>query len=180
MPTFIDVPGTHDFYAEIEWTAATGLLNGWASGHFLPGHDITRGAMSAVFYRLSGQPYYLPPTTSVFRDVLTGYDFFKEVHWVKERGLLNGWNDGMFRPESGITREATAALVYRSAGSPDFQPPATSPFVDVPPRHVFYREICWMAAQGITTGWSDKTFRPLNQTVRGDMAAFLHRFDRAV
>ena len=45
------------------------------------------------------------------------------------------------------------------------------------PGSAFYKEIHWMNAQGITTGWSDGTFRPLDQTHRDAMAAFLYRFE---
>lgn len=180
MQTFLDVPPSHPFYGEITWTAQAGLLRGWSSGHFRPGWKITRGAMAAVLYRLSGLPYYQPPAASVFRDVATTYDFYPEIHWVKQRGLLRGWADGAFRPESHITREATAALFFRAAGSPAYTAPSTPRFTDVPPGAAFYREIHWMAEQKITTGWSDGTFRPLSTTIRADMSAFLHRFDRAV
>lgn len=185
MPTtFRDVPAQRDFYDEIEWTARTGLLRGWSDGTFRPDAAIGRYAMAAVFYRLSGEPHFDAPSASSFRDVRVGQDFYREIHWVKDRGLLNGWGDGTFRPYDDITRDQTAALMYRAAGSPEVQLPASSPFTDVSPGHVFYRHICWMAATGITHGWTlrggAKVFRPDSTTTRGQMAAFLHRFDRTV
>nr|WP_260853562.1 S-layer homology domain-containing protein [Kocuria palustris] len=35
----------------------------------------------------------------------------------------------------------------------------------------------WARAQGITTGWPDGTFRPMHQTHRDAMAAFLYRLE---
>lgn len=53
--------------------------------------------------------------------------------------------------------------------------PATAPFVDVPVGAPFRAEIAWMKQAGLTTGWPDGTFRPLQPVARDAMAAFLHR-----
>nr|WP_246180423.1 hypothetical protein [Kocuria coralli] len=34
----------------------------------------------------------------------------------------------------------------------------------------------WFAAQGITTGWPDGTYRALSTTNRDAMAAFIYRY----
>jgi len=180
MPDFTDVPVGAPFHAEITWAAQQGLLRGWPTGAFKPLWNVTREAMAAVFYRISGEPYYVPPTASAFRDVASGHPFYREIHWARGRGLLTGWTDGTFRPSLPIARDATAAMFYRSAGSPAYAAPAASRFKDVRPGAKFYREIHWMAAVGITKGWPDGTFRPLSPTHRDAMAAFLQRFDRAV
>lgn len=48
-------------------------------------------------------------------------------------------------------------------------------FLDVPSGSAFDAEIRWMAARGITTGWPDGTYRPLDTVRRDAMAAFLYR-----
>lgn len=55
------------------------------------------------------------------------------------------------------------------------EPAPTQTFPDVPPTHLFYGDIEWMAAEGITKGHNDGTFRPGDVVTRGQMAAFLHR-----
>jgi hypothetical protein len=52
---------------------------------------------------------------------------------------------------------------------------AAPAFSDVPPSKQFYTEITWLAEQGISTGYPDGTFRPLNSVKRDAMAAFLYR-----
>ena len=82
----------------------------------------------------------------------------------------------MFHPERSVTRDAMAAFMYRFAGSPEFEPPEVSPFSDVPTSNTFYKEITWLADQGITTGYSDGTFRPYASITRDAMAAFMYRY----
>ncbi|GAA1726417.1 S-layer homology domain-containing protein [Aeromicrobium alkaliterrae] len=77
-----------------------------------------------------------------------------------------------------------AAFLYRmetlyTGSEPEFSLPSTSPFVDVSPGHVFYKQIVWLAGTGITTGYADGTFRPSQPVLREQMAAFICRFDLA-
>lgn len=188
-PLFKDVPDRTLYKSEIEWANKAGLLDGWRDGSFRPLANISRCAMAAVFYRLSGEPYYVAPSTPSFPDAPVTHQFYKEIEWVRERGLLNGYTDGTFRPENNITRDATAALFYRAAGSPAHAAPFTSPFEDIRTTQQFYKEICWMAEKKaasdgkevtISTGWADGTFRARSFTSRDAMAAFLFRFDKVV
>jgi hypothetical protein len=57
--------------------------------------------------------------------------------------------------------------------------PARISFSDVDAYNQFHKEITWLAAQGISTGWVEadgsRTYRPLNPVARDAMAAFLYR-----
>lgn len=104
------------------------------------------------------------------------HSFEKEILWLAETGISTGWFDATFRPEADVQRAAMAAFFYRMAGSPAFVPPAKPTFRDVPTSHQFYKEIEWMAARGLATGWDDGTFRPYESTQRAAMAAFFYRY----
>ncbi|WP_181954326.1 GH25 family lysozyme [Kocuria coralli] len=173
---FVDVSPSNQFVREITWVKDRGYLNGWPDGTFRPVQPIDRDAMAAVAYRLAGSPAYTPPARSPYRDVATTHQFYKEITWARSAGYLTGWPDGTFRPNNKITRDATAAMFYRMAGSPAYTPPATSRFPDIHRGQQFYREIHWFAAQGITTGYANGTYRPLNTTNRDAMAAFIYRY----
>ncbi|WP_284252483.1 pullulanase-type alpha-1,6-glucosidase [Litorihabitans aurantiacus] len=56
----------------------------------------------------------------------------------------------------------------------DGEPPAPR-FTDVGEDNQFFTEITWLASEGITTGWPDGTYRPLQPVARDAMAAFLFR-----
>jgi hypothetical protein len=180
MATFTDVPAGTKFYAEIEWAAGQTLLRGWPDRTFRPLNRINRDAMAAALYRLAGEPHFVAPAVSSFPDVVPGQQFYQEIHWVADRGLLRGWTDGTYRPVRPIARDATAAMFYRAAGSPPYMPPRLSRFKDVQPGRQFSKEIHWLASTGITTGWADGTYRPGLPIARDAMAAFLKRFDQAV
>lgn len=48
-------------------------------------------------------------------------------------------------------------------------------FTDVHDDTYHVQDIIWLANSGITTGFEDKTFRPMSNVARCDMAAFLYR-----
>lgn len=113
--------------------------------------------------------------TQYFSDVTPDMQFFNDICWLKEKGITTGWPDGTFRPVTPVARDAMAAFLYRQAGSPDVTLPKDPSFTDVPADNMFYKEIEWMQAKGIAAGWDDGTYRPLNDTNRDAMAAFIHR-----
>lgn len=112
---------------------------------------------------------------SRFIDVPPGLMFREEIERLAAEGITNGWDDGSYRPLAPIQRDAMVAFVYRALGSPAFTPPRNSPFSDMPRDRMFYKEITWAHAMGITRGWPDGTFRPTASVERGAVAAFLYR-----
>ena len=120
----------------------------------------------------------LHTATERFRDVPATRQYSVEISLLSQIGVINGWSDGTFRPTQNVTRGQTAAFLYRLAGSPAYTPPKTSQFEDIDPRTPFPKEISWMAKNGFTTGYSDKTFRPEATINRGGMLVMLHRFEK--
>jgi S-layer homology domain len=52
-------------------------------------------------------------------------------------------------------------------------------FPDVPESHTFHDEIGWLVENGITSGYTNGNFGPQDSVTRGQMAAFLQRFNDA-
>ena len=172
---FTDVPSGHVFEDDIAWLASTGITQGRGDGTFGLNDAVTRGAMAAFLYRFSGQPQ-VPLDDQGFTDVLTDHVFADEVSWLASTGITQGRGDGTFGLGDAVTRGAMAAFLYRAAGSPEVAS-GGSGFVDVPAGHVFANEIAWLASTGITRGRGDGTFGLNQEVTRGQMAAFLSRFD---
>ena len=174
---FKDVPADYPFVNDINWLAQRRITTGYPDGTFRPNGSVERGAMAAFFYRMAGSPQFTAPSAPSFKDVPRDHPFYKEIEWMRARGITTGWSDGTFRPNDAVNRDAMAAFFYRFAGSPAYSAPAVSPFTDVSAGSQFYREIAWLADQRITTGWADGSFRPVQPIERGAMAAFLHRYN---
>lgn len=175
---FIDVAAGEQFYNEIEWLAASGITTGYPDKTYRPLNNIERGAMAAFFYRMAGRPRVILPKKSPFKDVDRSHIFYKEIIWMYQQGITTGYADGTFRPHDSVNRDAMAAFFYRQAKDYRFYAPSYTSFTDVRPNDTFYTEIAWMAHKGISRGWDDGTYRPLDAIHRDAMAAFLYRYHR--
>lgn len=179
LPRFADVPVGAAFYLDIEWTVISGVATGYTGGTFRPTAAVTREAMAAFLYRaVQGGPV---PTCSgsprTFSDVSAAHPFCWAIEWLAANGITSGYPDGTFRPGDPVSREATAAFLYRSmnSGADPTCTSATRRFADVRAGDSFCGVIEWTAAQRISTGWTDGTYRPWAYVERQAMAAFLHR-----
>ncbi|AJQ90033.1 Hypothetical protein RM25_0301 [Propionibacterium freudenreichii subsp. freudenreichii] len=171
---FTDVTPNMQFFNDICWLKANNITTGWPDGTYRPVTPINRDAMIAYIYRMAGSPAFTP-TKQTFSDVAPSNMYYKEIEWAAHEGITTGWPDGTLRPVTPVSRDAMAAFLYRQSGSPAVALPASPSFHDVPADNMYYREIEWMASTGISTGWPDSTYRPLADTNRDAMAAFIHR-----
>jgi hypothetical protein len=93
-------------------------------------------------------------------------------HWAKacilalaDRGILNGYPDGTFRPDAGITRAEFATLMKGAfPNAPEVRPAVN--FSDVPPQYWAYSAIQWAYERGFFSGYPDGTFQPSQMTSR--------------
>ncbi|MDR3152430.1 MAG: S-layer homology domain-containing protein [Bifidobacteriaceae bacterium] len=79
-------------------------------------------------------------------------------------------------PSDSVKREQMAAFLYNLKGKPDYTPPAVSPFSDLKPDNQFYKQIMWGVANGIWSGYEDKTFKGNKAITRGQFVSVLWRF----
>lgn len=166
-----------DEWNHIETLGRDVTLNADTSVQFLGTVELARGFYFATARCAEGRARVgLTAKTSPFTDVPWGMQFYTEIMWMSAENVSTGWPDGSYRPLEPIQRDAMAAFLYRMAGSPDVTLPDESPFSDVTPSTMFYREIVWLAQTGITRGHRDGTFRPLDPVNRDAMAAFLFRY----
>lgn len=172
---FSDVPYEHPFRHDIEWLGAWQITSGYADGTFRPDEAVSRQAMAAFLFRLAGRPPYVPPSTPRFSDVPRTHPFYVEISWLADMGIATGYADGSFHPDEAVTREAMSAFLDRAVGRPAFTAPTAATFSDVAVDAAFFPSIEWLASTGITTGYADGTFHPVEAVSRQAMAAFLHR-----
>jgi uncharacterized repeat protein (TIGR01451 family) len=172
---FADVPWDHRFFADVEWMSEQGISQGYADGTYRPTAPVSRQAMSAFLYRMAGSPAFVDPAVASFSDVGAAHPFFHEVEWMAAAGITEGFDGNRFRPADAVSRQAMSAFLHRMAGSPAFAAPTSPSFSDVGADHPFFHEVEWMAAEGISEGFDDGTFRPGTAVSRQAMSAFLHR-----
>lgn len=105
---------------------------------------------------------------------------FRDVseHWAKvyieklsDSGIINGFEDGTFRPDSSITRAEFSKII---AGILNISASGTNEFIDVPQSSWFFDCVTALSQHGIINGY-DKKFMPERNISRQDMAVIICR-----
>ena len=113
-----------------------------------------------------------------FTDVPTTNPFCREIEWMDETGISEGFPDGTYRPTNPVSRQAMSAFMARLVEA-ELEPCTEKPFTDVPISNQFCPEITWMAETGISEGFPDGTYRPTAPVSRQAMSAFMARLAEA-
>ena len=98
--------------------------------------------------------------------------------WFADRDILP--NPSPMSWHSGVTRHDVTVSLYRLAGSPKVELPATSPYADVATSDPDYAAYIWARQKGITFGWIDGKFHPEVKLSAPSTVAFLYRYQKAM
>jgi hypothetical protein len=138
---------------------------------------IAAAALSAVVMSVGVYPATSLGAASSFSDVPVGHPFATEIEWLAGTGVARGYADGSFDPGGVVSRQAVAAFLFRFAGEPDVPLPSSPTFSDVPLGHPFQAAVEMLAISGMSRGYADGTFHPVESVTRQSAAAFLGRLD---
>ena len=146
-------------------------MNGYPDGTFKPGSTITRAEISAILSRIISKDE-IKDMKPEFKDVDQTKWYSKYVaHMVKE-GLMEGYEDGSFKPTNPVTRAELATIIARLKNLSSQKAPY---FKDLKRGYWALESINKVAAEGIMTGYPDGTFLPANKLTRGEAATIINR-----
>ncbi|MDF2814036.1 MAG: S-layer protein [Paenibacillus sp.] len=109
--SFNDI-NAHWAQSYIEMLASKLIVDGVTDQLFEPDRNITRAEFAALLVRSLGLE--LATDTSTFSDVAAGEWFSGVVGAAAKAKLVDGYEDGTFRPNTQISREELAAMVVRA------------------------------------------------------------------
>lgn len=138
---FSDVPADAWYARFVNPLGAADILHGYGNNEFHPNDYIKR----SEFLTIVCQFYDLKETDKTFPDVPTDYWGYRFVATGLANGWISGFDDGLFRPESLITRAQAVSILNRVLGRRadgiKAAPGAILKFVDLPYSHWAYSQI---------------------------------------
>lgn len=116
----------------------------------------------------------VPPVTLPGADFpdLTGLPQADAVRALAARGILNGYDDGLFHGEEGLDRAQFAAMVVRALG---LEPQTVERFTDVAPAAWYAPYVGAACSRGIVNGTGSGTFTPNGPITRQEAAVMVAR-----
>ncbi|MDQ0087558.1 hypothetical protein J2T12_000952 [Paenibacillus anaericanus] len=88
------------------------VINGTGNGMFSPDTEITRAEFAAIIVR--GLGLKLEEGATSFSDVKSSSWYNSAIHTALSYRLIDGYNDGTFRPNDKITREQAMVIMARA------------------------------------------------------------------
>lgn len=135
---FTDVAPGEWYTDAINWAAANRIVDGVGNGKFAPNDPITRAQMCTMIERYlalykKAWKVTLPETGSVSvmvdENAIPAYAL-AAVKQCQRHGLVNGFEDGTFRPNELSTRAQVAAVIYRMSYLVQSAKPDNTPSVN--------------------------------------------------
>ena len=177
--SFTDV-NNDDWYADaVQWAVDNGLMYGVSEEEFAPNNTATRAMVVTMLWRMADTP--ATASKPLFTDTTDDAWYADAVAWAVSESIVSGVNETEFSPDTAVTREQLAAILYRYAktagngftGAWAF-PLNFSDAADV--SEYAYEPLCWMTMNDIITGMGDGTLAPKENATRAQMAAIFRRF----
>jgi len=109
---------------------------------------------------------------SEFKDVSVSNAAYPAISVLTKQGVIQGFEDGSFRPDANVTRGQAAAIINRVLNK---QPQSLNSFSDVATTNRFAKDIAVIKELGIISGFPDGTFRPDDNMTRAQMAVIVER-----
>lgn len=107
-----------------------------------------------------------------FPDVSPEHWAYQDIQTASDYGLIQGLDDGTFRPEERLNRASFVTILQRMFGW-ETVTPASPSFTDVSPGDWYYTAAETALAHGVVD--ADELFQPLAYITREDMAVMLVR-----
>ncbi len=110
---FTDIASKDWYYSAVERVVEAGLMKGVSNTSFAPGSTLDRAMLATMLYRLAGTPAV--DHGSGFGDVKASDYYADAVAWASENKIVEGKGGNSFAPDSDITRQEIATILYRYA-----------------------------------------------------------------
>lgn len=177
---FADIQPADWYYRDVDAIVAQGLMTTQHQS-FYPNRALTRRELVTVLYRMAGQPELLvPPEQLSLPDVAADDPARAALCWAVEQRILTGFADGSIGPDSTVTREQLAVILFRMQGleAPGDESLQQSlyQFTDWENIRDYARDpMGWMVSGGLFHGVSDSLLAPNGTVTRAQLASIALR-----
>lgn len=162
----------------VDYAYHFGLVGGVSEDKFAPNTSMTRAQLVTILYRAAGSPQMT--VTTNFEDLDVGAYYYSAVVWATVTGVVNGTSDTTFSPNSYVTREQIAAILYRYADTMGDNVTVSgnlNAYTDKDQVSDYAVEpMIWAVDRGIISGTTDTTLSPKSTATRAQVVVMLHRY----
>ena len=150
-----------------------GIIGGYEDGTFRGDNYITRAELAKILSETFGSEL---ESTKEFADVSAGSWYAPFVKKAAANGIVTGFEDGSFRPDSYVTKEDAIVMLYRALSLNEDLPQGYTLFADDLDISSYAQPATRCLGEiGIVTGTPTKEFLPKSNITRAEVAAIICR-----
>ena len=172
---FTDIAPDAWYKDAVQYAYDNGLMTGTSANEFAPEATTTRAMIVSILARLEG---VTTAEAAGFADVDDNDWYATAVNWAANVGVVNGYEDNTFKPNTAITREQLAAILmnYAAYKGEDVSNRADLTSYTDQPSTWATETMSWAVAEGLISGVTADTLQPQGAATRAQVAAILQRF----
>ena len=180
---FEDVTEGDDwFYDAVAYVYENGIMAGTDETTFEPYMELDRAMAAQLFYNLEGKPAVTGDST--FTDVTSGHWAVDAITWAAQNDIVAGIGGGLYDPDSNVTREQFAVMLYKYARFKGYDLTATGDLTQFPDMDAISgwaeTALSWANGNGLINGHENGTIDPKGSTIRAQAASIMANFDQNV
>ena len=178
---FTDLGENQWYEAAVRYAYTHDIMEGMSATKFSPNISLTRAQAVQVLYNLEGQPTV--SGNAAFPDLVEEW-YKPAIAWAEQTGVVDGYEDGTFRPENAVTRQEFAQMMYNYAKYKGCDLTAEGDLSQFPDGDSVQpwaeTAMSWANGNALINGHDDGTLKPGGTTTRAQAASILMRFDQSV
>ena len=180
---YTDVTSDEWFFDDVRYVWDNGLIDGVTEDAFEPEANVTRAVLIEALWRAESRPE--AESAGLFTDVAEDNVFAGAIAWAKKTGIANGYDDGRFGIDDVVTREQTAAFLYRYAQYKKMDVSVGEDtnilsFDDIDTASEYaIPALCWACGADILRGDGNGCLRSADTVTRAELSAQLNRLIEA-
>ena len=176
---FTDVKKSDWYYNSVKFNNDNKIIYGINDYTFNPNGKLTRGMLVTILWRMEGEPKVTG--NQRFSDVKQDQYYYEAIKWAEKSNVVNGYEDGKFRPNNNITREQLATILMNYAkfkGKDTSQRTDLNKFVDNKGISSYAKDaISWAVAKKVISGKVNATRGDTSETaIRAEAAAMIANY----
>ena len=180
---FTDVTEGDDwFYDAVAYVYENGIMAGTDETTFEPYMELDRAMAAQLFYNLEGQPTVTGDST--FTDVTSGHWAVDAITWAAQNDIVAGIGGNLCDPDSNVTREQFAVMLYKYARFKGCDLTATGDLTQFPDAGSISSwaetALSWANGNELINGHENGTIDPKGSTIRAQAASIMANFDQNV
>lgn len=137
---FSDVPSAAYYSSYVQWAYSSGIAGATGDSTFSPDRDITREEICSMLYNFASfKNLKLKPTIPAHHFTDSSHisaSYASAVSALQQIGVVNGYNDGSFKPKGNASRAEVSAMLMRFIDAISYHP-TSEPSFDANGNYIF-------------------------------------------